>query len=87
MARMGPHAEGGKRGADLAERVEGASEQVRRAFYMAIVSLTTESLQTVAERDIEVPKFDLDEKDTILARTSSQGALFLHTSSYSFCFL
>ena len=81
---MGPHAEGGKGDADLAERVEGAREQVRCVFYMAIVSLTTESLQTVAERDIEVPEFDLDEKDTILARTFTRGARFLHTLSYSF---
>ena len=33
----------------------------------------TESLQTVAERDIEVPEFDQDEKDTILAWASSRG--------------
>ena len=41
------------------------------AFYITILSLTTGFLQAATERDVEVPEFDQDEKDTILARACS----------------
>ena len=66
-------------GGGAARSRAGAREQVRCVFYIAIVSLTTGSLQAVAERNIEVPEFDQDEKDTILARAHQSGALYSST--------
>lgn len=55
---------------------ERASRYVARflkkfKFYITIISLMPGPLQAVTERDIEIPEFDQDEKDTILARLQS----------------
>ncbi len=52
---------------------ERATRCAARCFYIyiTILSLTTGSLQAATERGIEVPEFDQDEKDTILARACS----------------
>ena len=44
------------------------------------------SLQAVTERDIEIPEFDQDEKDTILARLWSASGRRL-PGRISYCFL
>lgn len=69
------------------ERERASRCGARYLIFIRIISLTPGSLQAVTERNIEIPKFDQNEEDTILARHYSGVFCFSASGRTSYCFI